>query len=49
VLAVLDARLYTAQRVETACEVPPCAGVLRMLVPGIAVGEIIDRRSMADG
>ena len=28
VLAMPDARLDTTRRVESACEVPPCAGVL---------------------
>jgi hypothetical protein len=49
VLAMPDARLDTTRRVESACEVPPGAGVLRLLVPGMAVGVIIDRRCVADG
>jgi hypothetical protein len=43
-----DARLDTTQRVESVCEVPPGAGVLRLFVPGMAVGVIIDRRCVAD-
>jgi len=49
VLAMPDARLDTTRRVESVCEVPPGAGVLRLLIPGIAVGVIIDRRCVADG
>jgi len=30
-------------------EVPPDAGVLRLLVTGVAVGVFIDRRCVADG
>jgi hypothetical protein len=30
-------------------EVPLGAGVLRLLVPGLAVGVFIDRRCVADG
>jgi len=44
-----DARLDTTQHVESVCEVPPGAGVLQLLVPGVAVGVIIDRRCVADG
>jgi hypothetical protein len=40
-----DARLDTTQCVE----VPPDAGVLRLLVPGMAVGLFIDHRCVADG
>ena len=49
VLAMPDARLDTTRRVESVCEVPPGAGVLRLLVPGMAVGVFIDRRCVADG
>jgi len=31
------------------CKVPLGAGVLRLLVTGVAVGVFIDRRSVADG
>jgi hypothetical protein len=49
VLAIPDARLDTTRRGESVCEVPPGAGVLRLLVPGMVVGVIIDCRSVADG
>jgi hypothetical protein len=49
VLAMPDARLDITRRVESVCEVPLGAGVLRLLVPGMAVGVIIDRRCGADG
>jgi len=49
VLAMPDARLDTMRCVESVCEVPPGAGVLRLLVPGMAVAEIIDHRCVADG
>jgi hypothetical protein len=49
VLAMLDTRLDTTRCVESVCEVPPGAGVLRQLVPGMAVGVIIDHRCVADG
>jgi len=44
-----DAGLDTTRRVESVCEVPLGAGVLRLLVPGVAVGVIIDHRCVADG
>jgi len=49
VLAMPDAGLDTTRRVETVCMVPLGAGVLRLLVPGVAVGVIIDSRCVADG
>jgi hypothetical protein len=49
VLAMPDARLDTTRRVESVCDVPPGTGVLRLLVPGMVVGVIIDRRCVADG
>jgi len=49
VLAMPDAGLDTTQRVESVCKVPPGAGVLRLLVTGVAVGVFIDLRSVADG
>ena len=49
VLALPDAGLDTTRRVESVCEVPPGAGVLRLLVPGVAVGVFVDRRCVADG
>ena len=49
VLAMPDAGLDTTRCVESVCKVPPGAGVLRLLVTGVAVGVFIDRRSVADG
>jgi len=49
VLAMPDARLDTMRRVESVCEVPPGAGVLQLLIPGKAVGVIINCRCVADG
>jgi hypothetical protein len=48
VLAMPDAGLDTTQCVESVCMVPLGAVVLRLLVPGMAVGVIIDRRCEAD-
>jgi len=48
VLAMPDAGLDTTRRVESVCKVPPGAGVLRLLVPGMLVGVFIDRHSVAD-
>jgi len=49
VLAMSDARLDTTRRVDSVREVPPGAGVVRLLIPRMAVGVIIDRRCVADG
>jgi len=49
VLAMPDAGLETTQRVESVCEVPLGAGVLRLLEPGVAVGVILYCRCVADG
>jgi hypothetical protein len=49
VLAMPDARLHAMRLFESVCEVPLGTGVLRLLVPGKAVGVIIDRRGVADG
>jgi len=49
VLAMPDSGLDTTQCVESVCMVPLGAGVLRLLVPGVAVGVIIDSRCVADG
>jgi len=49
VLAMPDAGLDTTRHVESVCEVPLGAGVLRLLVPGMPVGVIIQRRCVADG
>jgi len=45
VIAMPNAGLDTTRRVA----VPPGAGVLRLLVTGMAVGVFIDRRCVADG
>jgi hypothetical protein len=44
-----DAELDTTRHVESVCVIPLRAGVLRLLVPGVAVGVIIDHRCQADG
>jgi hypothetical protein len=49
VLAMPDAKLDTTPRVESVSEVPPGAGVLRLLVHGMAVGLIIHCHCVADG
>ena len=49
VLTMLDAGLDTTRRVESVCEFPLGAVVLRLLVPGVAVGVFIDCRCVADG
>ena len=49
VLAMPDAGLDTTRRVESVCVIPLGAGVLRLVVPGVAVGVIIDRRCVVDG
>jgi len=48
VLAMPDAGPDTIPHVQSVCEVPLGAGVLRLLGPGVAVGVIIDRGSVAD-
>jgi len=45
VITMPDAGLDTTRRVE----VLPGAGVLRLLVPGVAVGVFVDRRCVVDG
>jgi hypothetical protein len=40
--------LDTMRHVESLGDVPPAAGVLRLLVPGMAVGVIIARHCVAD-
>jgi hypothetical protein len=45
VMTMPDAGLDTTRHVE----VPPGAGVLRLLVPGVGDGVCIDRRCVADG
>jgi hypothetical protein len=50
VLAMPDAGLDSATRhVESVFKVGPGAGVLRLLVTGLAVGVLIDHRSVVDG
>ena len=48
VLAMPGAGLDTTRRIESVCMVPLGAGVLRLLVPGVAVGVITDHRCVAD-
>jgi uncharacterized protein (DUF2236 family) len=48
VLAMPDAGLDTTRRVVSVCMVPLGAGALQLLVPGVAVGVIIDSRCVAD-
>jgi hypothetical protein len=45
VITMPDVGLDTTRRVE----VPPGAGVLRLVVPGVAVGVFVDRQCVADG
>jgi hypothetical protein len=49
VLAMPDGRLETMRLVDSVCEVPPGTGVLPLLIPGMAVAVIIDRRCVAEG
>jgi hypothetical protein len=49
VLAMPGAGLDTTRRIESVCMVPLGAGVLRLFVPGMVVGGIIDRHCVADG
>jgi len=49
VQAMPDAGLDRRRRVESVCVIPLGAGVFRLLVPGVAVGVIIDHLSVADG
>jgi hypothetical protein len=49
VLAMPDASLHTTRPVESVCQVLPGAGVVRLLVPGMAVGVIIECRWVGDG
>jgi hypothetical protein len=48
VLAMSAAGLATTRLFESVCVIPLGAGVLRQLVPGMAVGVIIDRGCVAD-
>jgi len=49
VLAMPDGGLDKTLCIVSVCEVSPGAGVLRLLVPGKAVGGMFDRRCVADG
>jgi hypothetical protein len=49
VLAIPDAELDTTQRVASVGMVPLGAGMLRLLVPDVAVGVIIERHCVVDG
>jgi len=49
VLAMPHAGLDTTRCIESVCMVPLGAGVLRLLIPGVAVGVIINRRCVVDG
>jgi hypothetical protein len=49
VLAMPDVGLDTTRRVESVCVIPLGGGVLRLLLRGMAVGVILDRRCVADG
>jgi len=49
VLPMRDAGLDTTRRIESVCLVPLGAGVLRLLVPGVVVGVMIESRCAADG
>jgi hypothetical protein len=49
VLAIPDAGLNTMQCIKSVCVIVLGAGVLRLLVPGMSVGVIIDYRCVADG
>jgi len=43
-----DAGLHTTLQVQSACEVSPGAGMLRLIDPGVAVGVFINRLCVAD-
>ena len=49
VLAMLDAGLDMTPRIKSVCVIPLGSGAVRLLVPGVAVRVIIDRRCVADG
>jgi hypothetical protein len=48
VLAMPDMGLDATRWVESVCEVPPRAGVLRRLIPGVEVAVVIDLHCVAD-
>jgi hypothetical protein len=47
-LPMPNARLDTTRPIECVCEMPPGAGVLRLLVPGMSVGVMSICRCVAD-
>jgi len=49
VQAMPDAELDTTRHVESVCMAPLVAEVLRLLVPSVVVGVIIDSRCVVDG
>ena len=49
VLAMLNARLDRMGCGESVCEIPLGAGVVRLLLPGIAVGKSIDHHCVENG
>jgi hypothetical protein len=49
VLAMPDSGLDTTRHDESVCKIPLGAGVLRLHVPSMAVGELIDSHSVVDG
>jgi hypothetical protein len=49
VLAMPDAGLDTMRHMESVCKIPLGAGVLGLLVHGLAVGVFNDHRNAADG
>jgi len=49
VLVMPDRGLDTTRRVESVCVILLGAGVLRLVVPDMVVGVIIDCRCVADG
>jgi len=48
VLAMPDPGPDTMRHFQSVSEVPPCAGLLRLLVPRVVVGVFIDYRCVAD-
>lgn len=46
-VAMPDAGLEATRRVEAVCNVPPVAGVLQLLEPGVAAGGFFHHRSVA--
>jgi hypothetical protein len=49
VIAILNAVLDTTRPSESGGVVPQDAGLLRLLVPGVAIGVIIDCRCVLEG